>query len=31
MKTNHKFNESGALRGEVGGEYYQTWANYFVK
>ena len=31
MKTNHKFNESGSLRGEVGGDYYQTWANYFVR
>jgi glucosylceramidase len=31
MKTNNKFNESGALRGAVGGQYYQTWANYFVK
>ncbi|CAG2174041.1 unnamed protein product [Oppiella nova] len=31
MKTNHKFNESGVIRGDIGGEYYQTWANYFVK
>ena len=31
MKTNNKFNESGSLRGEVGGEYYQTWADYFVR
>ncbi|CAG2165933.1 unnamed protein product [Oppiella nova] len=31
MKTNHKFNESGFIRGDIGGEYYQSWANYFVK
>ncbi|XP_054161460.1 putative glucosylceramidase 4 [Oppia nitens] len=31
MKTNHKFNESGAIRGDIGGQYYQSWANYFVK
>lgn len=31
MKDNHKFNESGALVGPVGGRYYQTWAQYFVR
>ncbi|CAG2166484.1 unnamed protein product [Oppiella nova] len=31
MKTNHKFNNGGELRGTVGGEYYQSWANHFVK
>ncbi|XP_054164670.1 lysosomal acid glucosylceramidase-like [Oppia nitens] len=31
MKTNHKFNESGSIRGDVGGKYYQSWANYIVK
>ncbi|CAG2103828.1 unnamed protein product, partial [Medioppia subpectinata] len=31
MKDNHKFNESGALRGPIGGQYYDTFANYFVK
>ncbi|CAG2176560.1 unnamed protein product [Oppiella nova] len=31
MKTNHMFNHGGELRGTVGGEYYQSWANYFVK
>ncbi len=31
MKTNHKFDGGAPLRGEVGGEYYQTGANYFVK
>ncbi|CAG2177451.1 unnamed protein product [Oppiella nova] len=24
MKTNHKFNNGGELRGTVGGEYYQS-------
>jgi glucosylceramidase len=31
MKTNHKFQAGGQLRGEVGGEYYQIFADYFVK
>ncbi|XP_054161789.1 putative glucosylceramidase 3 [Oppia nitens] len=31
MKTNHKFNESGSLRGDVGGQYYQSFAKYIVK
>ncbi|CAG2122255.1 unnamed protein product, partial [Medioppia subpectinata] len=28
MKTNHRLNESGYIRGD---QYYQSWANYFVK
>ncbi len=32
MKVNDSAIDKGApLKGEVGGEYYQTWANYFVK
>ncbi|CAG2106584.1 unnamed protein product [Medioppia subpectinata] len=31
MKTNHKFEGNGYLRGAVGGPYYQAFANYFVK
>jgi len=30
MKDNAKI-KSGSLKGPVGGEYYQIWANYFVK
>jgi glucosylceramidase len=28
IKTNDTFNK---IKGEIGGEYYQIWANYFVK
>jgi glucosylceramidase len=31
MKTNHRFNGDGYLIGDVGGEYYDTWALYHVK
>jgi glucosylceramidase len=31
MKTNNQFKGGAPLKGEIGGEYYQTWANYFVK
>lgn len=31
MKTNNKVSNSGELKGKVGGEYYQAFANYFVK
>jgi glucosylceramidase len=31
MKTNTKFYAGGQLRGEVGGEYYQVFADYFIK
>ena len=31
MKTNNKINDGGVLKGNPGGEYYQAWANYFVK
>ena len=31
MKTNGELNHGGTLIGEPGGEYYQIWANYYVK
>lgn len=31
MKTNNNMTGKGTLKGEVGGDYYKTWANYFVK
>ena len=31
MKTNEDFVGKGSLKGEPGGEYYQTWANYYVR
>ncbi|VDO66438.1 unnamed protein product [Heligmosomoides polygyrus] len=31
MKTNGHMKGGGKLRGEEGGEYYKTWANYFVR
>lgn len=31
MKTNNAMSGNGALRGEPGGKYYKTWANYFVR
>ncbi|XGW29730.1 hypothetical protein V3C99_009070 [Haemonchus contortus] len=31
MKTNGHMKGGGRLRGKEGGEYYQTWANYFVR
>ncbi|GAB6027780.1 hypothetical protein CHUAL_002015 [Chamberlinius hualienensis] len=31
MKTNDDIIGKGVLRGEPGGEYYETWANYFLK
>jgi glucosylceramidase len=31
MKSNHKISFGGQLKGTVGGEYWQSWANYFVK
>ena len=31
MKTNKKMQHPGKLIGNVSGEYYKTWANYFVR
>ena len=31
MKTNKKMQNPGTLIGNVTGEYYKTWASYFVK
>ncbi|KHJ75944.1 O-Glycosyl hydrolase family 30 [Oesophagostomum dentatum] len=31
MKTNGHMKGGGELKGKQGGEYYQTWANYFVR
>ena len=31
MKTDGTMNGEGTLKGAVGGQYYQTWANYFVR
>lgn len=31
MKTNEAMNGKGSLKGEPGGKYYETWANYFVR
>jgi glucosylceramidase len=31
MKTNGLMHGNGMLKGVVGGPYYQTWANYFVR
>ena len=31
MKTNKKMQNPGKLIGNVSGEYYKTWANYFVR
>ncbi|XP_076356538.1 lysosomal acid glucosylceramidase-like [Tachypleus tridentatus] len=31
MKTNENMTGKGTLKGEVGGKYYETWANYFVR
>jgi len=31
MKDNGKFNESGALKGAIGGQYYDAFAEYIVK
>lgn len=31
MKTNFAIHGSGMIRGSPGGQYYKTWANYFVK
>ncbi|KAK5972474.1 Glucosylceramidase, partial [Trichostrongylus colubriformis] len=31
MKTNGHMKGGGRLRGQEGGEYYKTWANYFVR
>lgn len=31
MKTNNAMNGTGMLKGNPGGKYYQTWANYFVR
>jgi glucosylceramidase len=31
MKTNGMMHGYGMLKGSLGGQYYQTWANYFVR
>ncbi|KAJ6657020.1 hypothetical protein lerEdw1_003021 [Lerista edwardsae] len=31
MKTNEDWKGKGSLKGEPGGRYYKTWANYFVR
>ncbi|EPB74230.1 O-Glycosyl hydrolase family 30 [Ancylostoma ceylanicum] len=31
MKTNGHMKGGGRLKGEQGGQYYQTWANYFIR
>lgn len=31
MKTDNKMDGEGMLKGAIGGVYYQTWANYFVR
>ncbi|VDM81379.1 unnamed protein product [Strongylus vulgaris] len=31
MKTNGHMKGGGELKGKQGGEYYQTWANYFIR
>lgn len=31
MKENNDFGAAGTLKGDVGGQYYQTFANYFIK
>ena len=31
MKTNNNYKGNGILKGDVGGLYFQTWANYYVK
>jgi glucosylceramidase len=31
MKTNGEMIHGGNLKGPVNGQYYQTWANYFIR
>lgn len=31
MKTDHNMTSNGSLIGQPGGQYYETWARYFVK
>lgn len=31
MKTSGKMSGDGILKGDIGGPYYQIWANYFVR
>lgn len=31
MKTNNGIAGNGTLKGNPGGQYYKTWANYYVK
>ena len=31
MKTNKDYKGNGTLVGPIGGQYYQTWANYYLK
>uniref|UniRef100_A0AC35UCB4 Glucosylceramidase n=1 Tax=Rhabditophanes sp. KR3021 TaxID=114890 RepID=A0AC35UCB4_9BILA len=31
MKTNNKQDGGAPLKGEVGGQYYETWSNYYIK
>jgi glucosylceramidase len=31
MKTNNDFKGNGTLKEPIGGKYYQTWANYYLR